>query len=218
MKWILLVIFTLVNSLNFNTKDAVKVINKERLRYNLPLVSYNQAMHDDLLQFPKFLGPSWFFENSTFPKDIDWVQNPLVFGNKTIFQMHYPKWNGFHVLKYSGLRSFKGNRYMLHDTTNIDIARTLQFRINQRHCFDMSKCSSERFNHYSTCLKEAPPTIGGKKCSWAFAYYPLMLEKSFTSFACVLLDVQGPYSPAIQKKSFWCYFNALKPVDDVPFN
>lgn len=81
--------------------------------------------------------------------------------------------------------------YMFRDTHKDSVPKIFRYRLKQRDC-------------------QKTDFVDGKKCSWWYAYYPVLLQ-NFTSFACVDLATQGTWTPIKlldkQKRAFFCYFD-----------
>lgn len=88
-----------------------------------------------------------------------------------------------------------GYNYMFRDTYKDSIPIIFRYRLGQRDC-------------NRTVFKDGDP------CSWFYAYYPVLMQPGFKSFACKSLNYQGRFVPDSLKdhqfKSFWCYFNDEK--------
>lgn len=84
-----------------------------------------------------------------------------------------------------------GHSYMFRDTHKDSVPKIFRYRLKQRNCH-----KTDFFD--------------GAKCSWWYAYYPVLLQ-NFTSFACVDLATVGTWVPDklkdIQKRAFFCYFD-----------
>lgn len=217
----LIAVFLLIASIFASPSNILKAINNKRNDYNLPMVSYDHDLANELDLYKHTYGDKWFVKNTTdFIQPANWTNTPFIYGGKQIFKMGYPRKNYRFILNYATFDHWtrKGFRYMFHDTNNGDIARTLSYRITQNRFFDWSGCNRTYYNYYSSCLKKEPPKEGGHSDSWSFQFTPFMLARSFTKIACVKLDVQGEFAPPIQKKMFVCYFQALPETSDLPFS
>jgi len=86
----------------------------------------------------------------------------------------------------------QNNSYMMRDTMRDSIVKIFRYRLAQRNC-------------------KHTDFVDGKKCSWKYAYYDVLMQKDFKSFACKILNYQGRFVPDnlvnVQKKSWWCFFN-----------
>jgi hypothetical protein len=174
------------------------IVNKERNIYNLPEVSYNTSVHQELLKYDQNMFYSRGNQSSSFEVNNTTRTNDL--------QGSFIKPLGFN--------------YMFRDTISKPsrIRRIFKMRINQGNCVSPNKCSNETFNLFTSCMKDPIILENSKKCSWVYAYYPPMLQRSMTQFACVILEVQGTFVPDKlkdkQHHSFWCYNNADVPRAD----
>ena len=86
-----------------------------------------------------------------------------------------------------------GFNYLFRDTYKNSVPRIFRYRIQQNHI-----CKRTVF-------------ADGDKCSWFYAYGPVLLQRNFTRFACSTYNVQGRYVPSDlvnkQMRSFWCWFD-----------
>ncbi len=200
----------------------IQVINKLRINNDLPIVTYNYTLHNELNNFKETYGSNWFLLNTTLP-DCNYTK-PLVYNDDIIFKRSCYKRNSFRILEYSNFTEYRQNdwNYLFHDTNNGNVAKTIKYRIRQRHCFDFDLCLSKDYNYYAYCLKNKPTNESRKPCSWAWQYYPKLLISSLEQISCVLLDVPGFALPTdlvgIQHKSFYCYGKHGKELTDYPFS
>lgn len=84
-----------------------------------------------------------------------------------------------------------GYHYLFRDTFRDSVPRIFRYRINQGRI-----CKRTVF-------------ADGDPCSWFYAYYPVLMQRDLTRFACKTYNVQGRYVPVDlvdkQKRSFWCF-------------
>ncbi len=217
--YLLLIALASSYTVDFNKNALINVINNARNNYNLPKIIYNDALHNDLYNFAETVPKSWWFSNTSFtPAETGFAHVPFVYKNKTIFNMGFPKMNHFHAMLREEFKGYKNYRYIFRDTNNGDISKTIKFRFSQGYCFNWKACNKTSYNYYSSCLKKEPPTEGSKSCSWAWQYSPILLERSMKNIACILTDIVGPFSPRIQKNTFFCYSLYEKQINDYPFD
>lgn len=88
-----------------------------------------------------------------------------------------------------------GYNYMFRDTFKESVPRIFRYRINQGRI-----CKRTVF-------------ADGDKCSWFYAYQPVLMQTDLTRFACNTYDYQGRYVPDDlrdkQMRSFWCWSTAV---------
>lgn len=86
--------------------------------------------------------------------------------------------------------------YQLRDTMRYSIVKIFKYRIAQKNC-------------------DHTDFFDGAKCSWYYHYFPIMMQKDYTSFACKVMDGQGKFVPSSHKnrqfKNFWCFYDSVLP-------
>lgn len=116
-----------------------------------------------------------------------WYYGPA---NKTI------EWNIENNTRHCSINGcfyepMEGYSYLARDTYKDSIPKIFRYRLSQRDC-------------------EKTDFENGKKCSWKYAYYDVLMQ-NFTSYACKSLNFQGTWTPTnlldIQKRSFFCWFD-----------
>jgi hypothetical protein len=206
----LLLIGTCVSAVTFPdfTKSEISsfnnMVNRERASKNIAPVSINWNLTYALQQFISVEGADWGYE------DTDILPN--------IFN-HYTK---FHVLKtnttfmniakkYHDLPKALKESYLdaVHDTF-VDQGgknRALQivrFRLNQRSCFDHTKCFSN-FTNYESCSGKYPVINHQVRspCQWFYWYYPRIIHPKVKQVAFVKLQRPGRFVVQKQQNNAW---------------
>lgn len=210
---LILIVCSLLSSSDGN--GITDLINKERTKYSLMKpVEYNYEIHD-FLEFFTRNQQGYLYTNGTKKQDV-----VLTCGSKnTTRTKHYR--GDFLMQEEYYFNKYNSTWYHLfHDTTNTDIEHIIKYRIRQKNCFNFNRCSNTTFNNYFSCLKNcnAVAFTDSQRCSWAWWYYPMILQRSLSEIACVTLNYRGPHTPSNQTRSFWCYgrFDNLKLTDN-PF-
>ena len=170
-------------------KESLSFINRERRIYGLPQVTYNHSIQKELESVPK---DYWF--------------------NKTLNQTHefylgsQLRVRPYNLYFHNVTDPFK---YLFHDTAKTTMASILRFRVKQRPCFKLDKCSEEDFEMFYTCGGRESHLVNSKPCSWFMHYYPRIILKSLKQIGCILPRIEGPSVPdnlkGVQKKVFICY-------------
>lgn len=188
---ILLLLFLFPILVICSPETIVKTVNKERSRYGLEPITYNYEIGASLDKLIPS-GPFFFEQNS----------------NSLIIQID----NFNRTNRLNGAFLTPGNfSYLFRDTFNFKIkrgvTRIFQMRINQRNCIKR-KCKPYYKSH-KICLKKIH-IQDKQRCSYVWAYYPLIINPLLKEIACVKLKIKGLYTPdkLLNKQlSFWCYSN-----------
>ena len=191
-------------------KDFVHVINKERSKYYLDPIIRNYTIEQKIYDYSKQnnLTSSWYYTN----------------GNYSTFNYatgNYKRWNIDHMDKYIDLFGFE---FLFRDRTNRSIRYIMAFRNRQRECFDLNNCSNTFFNGSLSCLKEQKYSLitPYRKCSWAYNYYPKIIERNFTQIACVKFKNppknNNPIFNKEDKRSFFFCYGLINQDNDNPLD
>lgn len=181
------------------------ILNKERLTYGLPQVTYDYQLEKELKNISIFT----FFETNNDYKNDPKLYFNLTCDNKTSTRNRKLK-----------LYNIKNNsQYIFHDTYKTTIGSIFNFRVRQRFCFDLKKCDATKFNNFISCLNKCPDLSNRTdSCKWAFYYYPKIITRSLKSIACVGIPLQGLAVPdhlkEIQNNTFVCYGSIGEQLSD----
>lgn len=218
MKFVVIaVIGLLLNFVNsrkgHQDNDYTKGINKERSKFGLDPIVRNEFVEKEIFDYNS--DPNWYYTNGDQYQTYNYAT-----GN-------YKRWKGDHIPDYmisEGHTNLTGWKFLWRDRTNRSIKYIHSFRIKQRDCFDLESCSDLFFNGSISCLKPQSYSLitPYKKCSWAYNYYPKMIERNFTEIACVKLGRPPPnlnpiFNKEDKRKSFFCY-GLISQTDDNPLN
>lgn len=183
--------------------QIIGVVNNERGRLKLSKVRWNYDLEKSLNFFKSRNNPKWFFERTT---------------------KGYNSFNGFHLINTFNttyFSKFVNYKPLIHDTCSNKknaVLKIFKFRLfKQRKCFNYKVCSTTVYNKYRSCTTEPIVLRPKLPCSWFWQYYPLLMRRDLSDFACLLLGVPGPFTPFKQKNSFWCYGLYTIPVNDRPW-
>ncbi len=183
-------------------KAIVNLVNDERTKFGLTKVYWNFNLEKSLAFFKSKNNPKWFFERTT---------------------KGFNNFNGFHLIETYNktyFTNFAKYKTLIHDTCSNkqnSVLKIFRFRIKQRKCFSYSSCSKTVYNKYKSCSKEPLVLKPRFPCSWFWQYYPVLMRRDLSDFACVMLGIPGPFTPYKQKNSFWCYGLYSLPVNDRPY-
>lgn len=174
--------------MRFNWQKLLVLVNSIRTSP----VEYSFSLHEQL---------------KTIPSSFDWYgasnsTDPFTFDGRTVDLLGTN-------LNFSDPPAY----YMFRDTLKENkLKKIFRFRIRQKKCFDFSKCSNESFNYFTTCLKSKKGIYEDLKiCSYAYAYYPLLVSPKLKYFACKINEGSGAFVPNslkdVQENNFWCFSN-----------
>jgi hypothetical protein len=194
MLWLLLLISTA-----FSLNIGLDLINTQRSHYKLPKVMYNDTVEKIITQFNSKINGSvidYYYTNSKI-----YNYSYVLYPNKS------RKWSGDFIMQELGLDR-EGWKFGWRDRTFRTPRYITGFRIQQRDCFNFSKCSNT-FSDYITCLIKGAWVSDGH-CAYAFQYYPVFVQKKFYEVACVKLYNIGNntiYANSNYNKplAFFCY-------------
>lgn len=169
--------------------NSISLINKERSVYGLPRVTYNYTVQKELELIPQ----TYWFNTS-----LNRTQEFYLGKEKRV--------RPYNLYFHTASEPFK---YLFHDTVRDSMASIVRFRIKQRPCFKLGKCSLESFNMFYSCGGKPQDVQNSQRCSWFFHYYPRVILRSLEQISCILPDIQGPNVPSnlqtVQKKVFICF-------------
>jgi hypothetical protein len=179
---------------------------------DMQAVTWGNEMQVALNNFTANTPPAFFFEDTL---GYSYVV-PIL--NRT------QSYNGQFILNMEQFKALReaGWKFLFHDTdapSDMDIEKIIKFRIDQKKCFNYTKCDQNQFTDYVSCAQYPIILQSSALCSWFMYYYPPMLKSDLSEIACVSLVYPGPNtpSPGKQTRSFWCYGKYLQPVSDRPF-
>ena len=201
MKFIILLILQIV----FSIKDFTHQINKERDAYDLPFIIRNKTLEAQIYNYNHDV--NWYYEQGS------------VYSTYNYANGKYLKKNGDHITDYMNLTDYN---FLFRDRTNRNIKYIMSFRRRQRKCFDFKKCNKTNFLGYTSCLINPASNKPYRKCSWAWQYYPKIIERSLTEIACVKLGKPPPnndpnFNRENKKGAFFCY-GKYNSTNDYPFD
>lgn len=203
----------LLVSLGFvaSKKDFTFGINKERAKFGLDPIIRNKTIEQQIYKYndDNGLDAKWYYTNG----DIYRKYNPAT-GN-------FLRWQGDFLMNYMNLTGWS---FLWRDRSFRTLKYIHSFRLRQRDCFDLSKCSTEFYNSSISCLipQKYSLTKPYMKCSWAYHYYPKMIERHFTDIACIRLrKPPNNHAPGFHKenkpKSYFCY-SKINQTNDYPLD
>lgn len=144
-------------------------INKERSNLNLAPTTYDYLFMSELDIYKQVQVSNWF-SNVDFAPDL-W-QNLTITGPLTNYTRTL-KTNAQLIFYYATFDVWRSYGYNF-CIQGQGLINQLKFRTNQRDCFDAN-----------LKLKGDFITETGKRCSWAFLYYPFIANKDLSRISCI---------------------------------
>jgi hypothetical protein len=171
---------------------------------DMQATEWDAELAADLYTFSKEVNANWYFETCD-------MTGPKRTSNSS--------YCGFNTMEIEPFKTkYPGFGFVTHDTFMSPslLGFNFGFRLNQKHCVNFSKCSSDEFTNFETCGSPLV-AVPGQTCSWATQYYPRLMMASLNKIACTTFKVHGPNAPKEQPWSYFCYGNYTQPLNDKPF-